>query len=191
MFFSFCKFSKPSRGGSTEKPSLSCPPPRPHPSCWAISTAAPAFELLLGKTENHSYAAPNRPASCLRNDRGLGPAPKRLGLLRQLRQSFHIQGCARSCEGPKALGGHYLQVSFHWEAQRQGVSWPRSRLGNMEGPGAEAEVPGGGRRELFQVHRWLLSAPAPPLSCLLTYWLSLEVTVTGQTKKPRQRRPGL
>ena len=42
--------------------------------------------------------APNRPASCLRNDRGLGLTPKRRGPLQQFRQPFHVQGCALEAE---------------------------------------------------------------------------------------------
>lgn len=166
MFFSVCKFSKPSGGSSTEKPSLSCPPPRPLPPCWAISSAAPAFELLLGKTENHSYAAPNRPASCLRNDRGLGPAPKRLGLRRQLDSPSTSKAVLRR-----------LSLSIHWEAQRQGVSWPRSCrveicFGKQGREGAQAEVPGGGGQGSFRFTGGCsqLLSPSPLMSTqLLTF----------------------
>lgn len=70
------------------------------------------MQLLLGKTENHSYEAPNRPASCLPSDRTLGPSPKRLELLRQLRQLIRVQGCvSRATRAGKAVGGHCSQVS--------------------------------------------------------------------------------
>lgn len=84
----------------------------PLPSCWPGSSTALALQLLLRKTENHSYEAPNRPASCLPSDRTPGRSPKRLELLRQLRQLIHVQGCAsQATKAGEAVGGHCSQVS--------------------------------------------------------------------------------
>lgn len=90
----------------------SCSPFYPLPSSWPGSAAALALQLLLRKTENHSYEAPNRPASCLPSDRTLGRSPKRLELLQQRRQLTHVQGCAsRATRSGEAAGGHCSQVS--------------------------------------------------------------------------------
>lgn len=103
VLFPFCKLSSPAREAA-QRSTLACPPPHPLPPCWAFSSAV-ALQLLLGKAENHSYAAPNRPASCLRNDRGPGPSPERLGHPAAT-QPVHVQGRAseaRRAERPLAV----------------------------------------------------------------------------------------
>ena len=105
MFFSFLQTFQPSGGGCTEKRSLSCPPPHPLPPA-GLSQLQPSLVATAGENRKPQLCGTKQACIMFTQRQRPGPDSKRWGPLQQLRQPFHVQGCAleaKRAEKPLAV----------------------------------------------------------------------------------------